>query len=86
MTEKILLDGGSFIAADLTGKPLLYAGGQPPDLLNAKLDKAQWYFEGTAANTLAMMAVLDILEPGFAQRAINEFKKQMSFRYAKPRH
>lgn len=86
MTDKIKLDGGSFIGADLRGKPLLYAGGPPPDFLNAQLDKAQWYFEGGAANTLAMMAILDILEPGFAQRAIDEFKKQVSYRYAKPRH
>ena len=86
MAEIIRLDGQNFVGADLRGKAVSYAGGEPPDLLGANLDQAQWHFEGAAGNTLAMLAILDVIEPGFAARAVENIKKQIAYRYTTPRH
>jgi hypothetical protein len=56
--EVIILDYGDFREVDFEECQLVYKGGTPPTLINCKLNKCVWHFEGEARNTLSFIKSL----------------------------
>jgi hypothetical protein len=78
--ERVVLDGGSFIGADLSGKILVYKGGKMPNLAGATLKGVGIELEDAAADTILTIAYLESLFPDFFGQVVEKAREDIKKR------
>jgi hypothetical protein len=85
--ERVVLDGGSFIGADLRGKVLIYRGGAAPNLAGANIAGVDIELEDVAARTILTLAYIETASPGLIGKLLEKVRKDLTARTKKiPTH
>ena len=58
INETVALDGTRFEGCEFHGCTLVFRGEQPVQIVDCRLEKVKWRFEGPAKNTLRFLSAI----------------------------
>lgn len=75
--QEIEVDAGSFVGATLNRCLLIYRGGKLPNFSGLTVNDCRWSFQGTALNTLLMLALMRWGHPEKAEELLAQANSEV---------